>query len=150
MRFHRRHSNPFAGTWNMLEDFNRLSRQMDRLFGYGGFEGRRPAAGVFPLFNITETGEHYTIRAELPGIKSEDLELEATAKSVVISGKREAKAEEGARYHRKERKAGKFSRVLALPAEIDPERVEAKMKNGVLTVKVSKADAVKPRRIAIG
>jgi HSP20 family protein len=60
-------------------------------------------------------------------------------------------AEEGkeVRYHRREREAGTFSRVIGLPGEIDPEKVNASLKNGILTVVVSKAEAVKPRQITV-
>ncbi len=150
MRFHRAYNHPFSGVWGAIDDFNRVSRQMDRAFGRRAGVGRRAAtAGVFPLLNVAEDADHYTIRAELPGVKSEDLDLEATAKSLSISGKRTADVEEGVRYHRRERESGKFGRVLAMPDEIEPAGIEAKMKNGVLTIRVPKAEAVKPRQITI-
>ena len=149
MRFHRRYDYPLSNIWNVMNDFDRISRQMDRAFGRRSGFGHRVGAGVFPLLNVTENGDHYHILAELPGVKAEDLNLEATAKSVTLSGERKADVEEGGRYHRKERESGMFSRVLGLPGEIDPEGIEATMKNGVLVLRVPKAESVKPRKITV-
>jgi HSP20 family protein len=145
MRFHRRYEHPLSNIWKVMNDFNRLGNRMDRAFGRVHVR----SAGVFPQLNVTEDADAYTVRAELPGIKSEDLSIEATAKSVTISGERKSDVEEGGRYHRRERESGKFSRVLGVPVEINPEEIGACMKNGVLVLTLPKAEAVKPRRITI-
>ncbi len=134
-----------------FEELNRMRRQMERLME--SFMDR-PAgflsAGVFPAINLTEDENHYYLRAELPGVKSGDLDIQAAAKILTISGERRIEQEDAsARYHRREREAGKFSRAFAMPKEIDAERVEARLVNGVLTVKVHKAESAKPRRIQI-
>lgn len=134
-----------------FEELNRMRRQMERLME--SFMDR-PAgffsAGVFPAINLTEDENHYYLRAELPGVKSGDLDIQAAAKNLTISGERRIEQEDAsARYHRREREAGKFSRAFAMPKEIDAERVEARLVNGVLTVKVHKAESAKPRRIQI-
>jgi HSP20 family protein len=108
------------------------------------------SAGVFPAINFTEDQNHYYLRAELPGVQSEDLDIQATAKNLTISGQRRIDPEDAsARYHRREREAGKFSRAFAMPKEIDTDRVEARLVSGVLTVKAPKAESAKPRRIQI-
>ncbi len=72
------------------------------------------------------------------------------AKNISISGARKiAPEEEGTKYHRKEREAGKFSRAIGLPGDIDPNKVEAKLADGILTVVVSKAEAAKPKQITV-
>jgi len=134
-----------------FEELNRMRRQMDRIME--NFMDR-PAgslgAGVYPAINLTEDENHYYMRAELPGIKSEDLDIQATGNNVTVSGERRIEAEESsARYHRREREAGKFSRVFAMPRNIDAGRVEARLINGILTVKVPKAESARPRRIQI-
>ena len=137
--------NPFAEMENMM-------RRMDRLSG--AFTGR-PGLGfvparVFPPLNITEDKDRYYVRAELPGIKADDIDLQVNGRNLSLSGKRQIPSEgEGVKYHRREREAGKFSRVIGLPGDIDPEKVEAKMTNGVLTVAIAKAEAAKPRQITI-
>ena len=91
-----------------------------------------------------------TVRAELPGVTSKELDIQATGKTISISGERKIHSEnDDARYHRREREAGNFSRVLAMPSDIDADRIEAKLENGILTVMVPKAEAVKPRQIKV-
>ena len=128
-----------------------MRRQMDRLFE--GLTGRllsEPTAGVFPLVNVTEANENYYVRAELPGVKAEDMDLSVTGTSLSISGERLiAPEDEKANYHRREREAGKFSRMINLPGQIDASRVEARCADGVLTVVLPKSEAAKPKQITI-
>ncbi|MDA8140936.1 MAG: Hsp20/alpha crystallin family protein [Desulfobacteraceae bacterium] len=125
---------------------------MERLGGaFFGRLGLRPeAAGVFPALNITEDRDNYFVRAELPGIQAKDLEVQVHGKSLTIAGERKIASEgENVKYHRREREAGKFSRITDLPGEINADRVEAQMTNGILTVRIAKAEAAKPRQIAV-
>jgi len=124
---------------------------MDELFGALS-SGTLPrlSAGVFPLTNVTEDKENYYVRAELPGIKSNELDIQVTAEGISISGERKIPVEgNNVRYHRREREAGKFSRSINLPGEIDVNKVEASMKNGVLKVTIPKSEAAKPRQITV-
>jgi len=115
-----------------------------------GWPAQRQTPGLFPLINLTENKDSFFIRADLPGMSSGDLDMQATSNSVSISGERNIPAEnKEAKYHRREREAGKFSRVVGLPSEIDPDKVEASMVNGILTVVVPKAQAAKPRQISV-
>ena len=109
-----------------------------------------PTAGVFPLTNVTEDTENYYVRAELPGIKSGELDIQVTSEGISISGERKI-AEEGnnVRYHRREREAGKFSRLINLPGKVDINKVEAFMENGILKVTIPKSEAAKPRQITV-
>ncbi|MFO7708619.1 MAG: Hsp20/alpha crystallin family protein [Desulfobacterales bacterium] len=135
---------------NPFSEIENMRRQVERL--YQGFMSpyTRPAAGVFPLINLTESKDEYTLRAELPGVNSEDLDIQATANTLSLTGERKIPDEkDGARYHRRERESGRFSRVITLPGEINPDKVEAGLVNGVLTVVVPKAEASKPRQITV-
>jgi len=138
-------------TWENRSPFaelERIRRQMERQLE--GWPAQRQTPGVFPLINLTENKDSFFIRAELPGMSSGDLDMQATSNSVSISGERKIPAEnKEAKYHRREREAGKFSRVVGLPSEIDPDKVEASMVNGILTVVVPKAQAAKPRQISV-
>jgi len=143
--------NPSFDFRNAFEELDRIRRQMDEIFG--DFE-RRPqrllGAGVFPLVNLTEDKDNYYVRAELPGMKAEDINISATGNSLSISGERKIPSEgDDVRYHRRERTAGTFSRVLALPAEVDVDKIEASHVNGILTVVIPKAEAAKPKQITI-
>ncbi len=126
----------------------RVRREMDRLLE--GLTSQAPrSAGVFPLVNLTESKDNFYLRAELPGISSSELDIQATANSVSISGERSIPAETEARYHRRERESGRFSRVVSLPREINPDQVEAGLADGVLTVTLPKAEIAKPRQISV-
>ena len=141
-------------TWRVRSPFDELSRmrdQMDRFMDAfsGGREGRL-AAGVFPAINLSEDSDSYYIRAELPGIKADELDIQVTANNLSLAGERKISEEgTGVKYHRREREGGSFSRVIALPGDIDADRVKADLSNGVLTVKIAKAEAAKPRQIEI-
>ena len=139
--------------WRLRSPFDewaQMRRQMDRLFEDAMAPYQRAQAGVFPLINLTEDKNKYYIRAELPGVKAGDLDIQATANNLAITGERKIAAEDqDARYHRREREAGKFSRMIGLPGEINPDKVEAKLENGILTIVVSKAEAAKPKQITV-
>ncbi len=134
-----------------FEDFEKMRQKMESLFGtLSNRTYQSVGAGVFPAINLTEDQESYYVRAEIPGVKNDDLNLNITENTLTIGGERKIpKESEEARYHRRERKAGKFSRAIALPGEINSEKVEAALVNGVLTVRVPKAEKVKPRQITV-
>jgi len=134
-----------------FREFDRLRRGMDDLYGaLSGGTLPMPSAGVFPLTNLTEDAQNYYVRAELPGIKSSDLDIQVTGEGISVSGERQIPKEgENVRYHRREREAGKFSRSINFPGQVDVDKVEASMDNGVLRVIIPKSEAAKPRQITV-
>lgn len=135
---------------NPFSELENMRRQVDRLYQGLFSPTARPAAGVFPLINLTEAKDRYLIRAELPGVSSDELDIQATANTLSLAGERKIPEEKsGAKYHRRERESGRFSRVISLPGEINPDQVEASLVGGILTVVVSKAQASKPRQISV-
>lgn len=141
-------------TWRWRDQFNeldRMKRQMEQMFGaLTGETARKGISGVFPSINLTEDVDNYYVRAELPGIKAEDLDIQATVNNLSISGERKIPdMETTAKYHRRERDGGKFSRIIGLPDNVDSDNVEASLNNGVLTVVIPKKEAAKPRQISI-
>ena len=130
------------------EELHRMRQQLDQMFDDSPQQGL--GAGVFPLINLTEDKDNYYVRAELPGVKGEELDIQVTGKNLAISGERKIAAEgEGAKYHRREREAGTFSRMIGLPGDIDSNKVEAKLENGILSIVVSKAEIAKPKQISV-
>jgi len=132
-------------------DFDQLRREMMHLvntlssdtFGETG-------TGVFPPINVTQDKDNLYLRAEVPGVKADQLSISALNKRVSISGKREIPPEhERASYHRKERAEGSFNRAVTLPADIDANRVEARCASGILTIVLPKAEDAKPRQIVV-
>lgn len=141
-------SRRFGSSFANVEE---MRRQMDHLFeNFHGRPAGRAAAGVFPSINISEDASAYYVSAELPGVKSADLDLNVTANQLSLAGERRI-SEEAAdvRYHRREREGGRFSRAVALPGDVDADNVKAKLVDGVLTVTIHKAEKAKPRQIAV-
>nr|WP_320015528.1 Hsp20/alpha crystallin family protein [uncultured Desulfobacter sp.] len=133
-------------------EIERLRRRMDRLFDEwmpSTWNAGR-TMGVFPLINLTEDQESYILRAEIPGVKAENLDIQVTAKSVSISGERHLpQKKENVSYHRRERECGRFSRAVALSGEIAPDSVNAKLKHGVLTLRLPKTEGSKAKQISV-
>ena len=132
-------------------ELERMRQNIERLMeGSGGRAFSLPSAGVFPLVNLTEDKDRYYVRAELPGIEADKLDIQATGNSLSLSGERQIAEEgNGVRYHRREREGGTFSRVISLPGDIDTQKVDAEMANGILTIKIAKAEKAKPKQITV-
>ncbi len=132
--------------------FGQLSQEMNRVFGDAlpTLEGTFGRCGRGPALNAWEDGDRLFIEVELPGLAMEDIEVEMLADELTISGRRETKTDdENVTYHRRERGCGGFTRTLRLPDDIDAEKIEAGLKDGVLTITLPKVEAAKPRQIAV-
>lgn len=135
---------------NGFTSINRLREEMDRAFNRvfqetAGFVPRE----TFPPVNVWEDDNNLYLEAELPGITMENLEILVKDLELTISGDRGAEASEGVVYHRRERGQGRFSRTLNLPMPIDADKVEATLKDGVLSLTLPKAEEAKPRKIEV-
>jgi HSP20 family protein len=106
--------------------------------------------GFAPPFEVKETKEAFVFKADLPGIKEQDLEVNLTGNRLAISGKRDAEKEEkGETFYAYERSFGSFTRAFTLPDQTDGANVQAELKNGELTVVVPKTPAAVPKRIPV-
>ncbi|MFO7665606.1 MAG: Hsp20/alpha crystallin family protein [Desulfobacterales bacterium] len=134
-----------------FSELDRLRQDMDRFMeGSGGRYFKLPTAGVFPLINLTDDKDGYFVRAELPGLKADELNISATGNTISISGERKIVSEgEDVRYYRREREAGSFNRIISLPGDVDSDKVEATLKDGILTVRIPKAEKAKPKQITV-
>jgi HSP20 family protein len=130
----------------------RLQREVNDLFSARGWHwGLGRAGAEFPPVNISKDDEAYCIQAEVPGMKSEDLELSVTADTLTLKGERKADAEaKDTAYHRRERAFGAFTRVLQLPDRVDADKAEATYKNGLLVLRIPRKPEAQPKRITIG
>ncbi len=147
----RRSSNPGTLQPSRLLDPFEMMRDLMR---WDPFAEAAPLAGreatFSPAFEVKESGDAYLFKADLPGIKEEDLEISLTGSRLTISGKREEeRREEEERYFAYERSYGSFSRSFTLPEGVDPEHAEAELANGVLTVSVPKRPELKPKKIEV-
>jgi HSP20 family protein len=112
--------------------------------------GRSTAGlGSFPPINIFQQGHDLVAVVELPGVKKEDLDIEAKDDTIRISGKKEIPVEEKASIHRRERLSGAFDRTIVLPTHVDPDRIQAELQDGVLALFIPRAESDKPRTIKI-
>jgi len=129
-----------------------LRRQMNRLFeDFFGEPGERPpAAGWLPAVNVVENPEAVIVEAEVPGFDPKQVQVSVVGDVLHLKGEAKEEREEKDRtYHRVERRYGSFERSVALPAPVNPERVEAVARNGLLTVTLPKRESVKARTIEI-
>lgn len=103
-----------------------------------------------PRVDIAESEKEFTIKADVPGVKPEDIKVEVSGDSLIISGSsEEAKEEQGKTWHRVERRSGSFHREFELPGSADPDRIEAMAKDGMLIVKVQKRPEAQSRKIEV-
>lgn len=103
-----------------------------------------------PAVDIRETDEAYEVYAELPGMKKDDIGITVENNVLTLSGERRFEKEVNEEtFHRIERAYGKFTRSFTLPTQVNPEKVEASYKDGVLTIHIPKVEAARPRKIAI-
>jgi HSP20 family protein len=115
-------------------------------FSYGG----RAAQTFAPHFEVKETADKLVVRADLPGVEEKDLDVSVHNGVLSISGARSAdERKEGESFYVYERQYGSFSRSFALPEKADPEKVDARLHNGVLTVEIGKKELAKPRKIEL-
>ena len=135
--------------WNPFQEFNQLQQEMQRLFG--GLRTNHPApVHEYPAVNLFASQDGVVLTAELPGVDPEKLEITVAGDTCTIQGERpieELKANES--FHRQERTAGKFTRTLQLPFEVDTSKTEASYEKGVLTVKMARPEEQKPKKITV-
>ena len=128
--------------------------EMGRVFGdlFASHEGGTDAEETswMPTVDISETENGYEIRAELPGIQEDDVNVSVTDNVLTVKGeKRQEKETEGKNYHRVERRYGGFQRSFTLPKHIETDAIKAEFKDGVLTLRIPKAEVAKPTEIPI-
>ena len=134
----------FGSLWRMRDE-------MDRLFEdfFEDTPSARPYGAAYPALNTWEDGDSAYVEAELPGLGMDDVEVLVSGNEVTINGERKIEAALGAGWHRRERAQGRFSRSLTLPWEVDADKVEAKLQDGVLTVRLPRCESCKPKKVKV-
>jgi HSP20 family protein len=102
-----------------------------------------------PPLNVWEEGDTLKVDVEIPGVKLEDVEVSFDKGELTIKGEKKLVIQESATLHRRERLAGTFTRTMTVPWEIKADQVSADLKDGILTVTLPKAEAAKPRKVAV-
>jgi HSP20 family protein len=132
---------------NVWREMDQLQQEMNRLME-SSLWPRTIRSQSFPAINLWASEDAQVITAEIPGIDPEQIDIEVSADTLTISGERiPGRQEEGMHYHRQERRFGKFNRTIQLPFMVDPNQVGANLKNGILEVRLLRAEADKPKKI---
>lgn len=131
------------------DPFEQLQTELDRMleaaFGSGPWAG-----GVYPPVNVFDAGEAFVLKAEVPGIKPEGIELNVEENTVTLRGERAfTEPSRDASYHRRERAQGKFRRVVRMPGRLAADEAHAEYREGVLTIRIPKAKETRPRRVTV-
>lgn len=144
-------------SWDVFRELDNLRRDIDEAFRGAGIY--RPLASTFlspagarrfPLVNFGEDEGHVYVDALVPGVDPKDTDLTVLRNTVTISGERKPFVEQkGQVVHRSELGSGRFSRTLELPVDIDPDKVNAEYRDGILRISLAKAEHAKPRKISI-
>ena len=135
--------------WSPFAEIERIRREFDRLMEelMPREEGERVFA---PVVDVYETDQELVVKAELPGVKKENVEVTIRDNALHIRGeKKEEKEEKTESYHRVERVYGKFERVIPLPTDVKVEAAKAEFKDGVLEIRIPKAESSKEKKIEI-
>lgn len=144
-------------SWDMFRELDNLRREVDEAFR--GFGYSRPVATTFlspvttrrfPLVNFSEDEGHVYVDALLPGVNPGEIDLSVLRNTITINGERKPFSEQqGQIVHRSELGSGRFSRTLELPVDIDPAKISAEYRDGIMRITLAKAEHAKPRKIEI-
>lgn len=146
----------FGSPWStfdtsLFDDFRRLEAEMDQLFGRGTLPAgiRALRRGAFPPINVGATPEQVDVYLFAAGLDPKSLDISVQQNLLAISGERRVPIDEAAHHYRQERYDGAFRRVITLPDDVDPDRVEAKYRDGVLQITAQRREAARPRQITV-
>ncbi len=142
----------FPGGADPFRELRRLQDEMERLagaFAPPSVSGGLAGAGGFPAVNVYAGRDGIAVVAELPGVEPGDVEVHAHRDTLTIRGTRRPAGGDAQAHHRRERRSGAFTRTIQLPHRVDPERVEARLEDGVLRLSLGRPEEDKPRRIEI-
>ena len=137
---------------SLVEDFWRLHQELDEVLGDGlSSLGaiRSSPRGTFPAINVTQTPAEMQVFVFAPGVDPKKLDVSIQQGLLTISGERQIPVQEQATYYRQERFGGEFRRAISLADEVDPERVDATYRDGILRVRLQRREAARPRQIEI-
>lgn len=140
--------------WDPFRDTVSLRDAMDRLFEESIVRPRtwlEPARGAATLaLDVHESDDAVTVRASIPGVKPEDIDISLTGDTLTIKGEtREETEKREGNYHMRERRFGTFQRSISLPTQVNADKANAEFENGVLTLTLPKVEEVKPKAIKI-
>ena len=136
---------------NLFDELRRLEGEVDQLFGRAPVPAgiRAVRRGTFPPVNVGATPERVDVYLFAAGLDPKTLDLSIQQNLLSVSGSRKVEVDAEADYYRRERFDGEFRRVITLPDDVDPDRVDAKYREGVLQITIPRREAARPRQIAV-
>jgi HSP20 family protein len=136
---------------SLFDELRRIEQDMDQLFGRWATPAgiRSVSRGAFPATNVGATADTVDVYLFAPGIDSKSCNLSIQQNLLLVSGERKLPVNEKATYFRQERFDGEFRRVITLPEDVDPDKVEAKFRDGVLQISLRRREGARPRQIAV-
>jgi HSP20 family protein len=136
---------------DLFDQFRRLESDVGQLFGHSPWPAgiRAMQRGTFPPINVGATPERVDVYLFAAGLDPKKVDVSIQQNLLSVSGSRRIEAKENAEYYRRERYEGDFRRVITLPDDVDPERVEARYRDGVLQITVRRREAARPRQITV-
>ena len=136
---------------SLFDDLSRMRQEMEELFGPVSWPAgiRSVARGTFPPINVGSTGESVNVYLFAAGLDPKALEISIQQNLLTVAGERKAEAPENVEYYRQERFSGAFRRVIGLPEDVDPEKVEARYVDGILHIAIQRRESARPRQIEI-
>lgn len=136
--------------WEPMREMMTLREAMDQLFNDAFTRPVSSAGTVLPGIDLYQTGDAVVVKAALPGLKPEDVQLSITGDTLTLRGEFKQEHEQNdASYHIREQYFGRFERSVLLPTEVQSEKSKAEFENGMLTITLPKAETVKPKTITI-
>ena len=135
----------------LFDELRRFDNDVDQLFGSGAWPAgiRSVRRGTFPPINVGSTPERVDVYLFAAGLDPKNLDLSIEQNLLTVSGSRKVEVNGEAEYYRRERFDGDFRRVISLPDDVDPERVDAKYRDGVLQITVQRRESARPRQIVV-
>lgn len=136
---------------DLFDQFRRLETEIGQVFGHAPWQAgiRAMQRGTFPPLNVGATPERVDVYLFAAGLDPKSLDLSIQQNLLAVSGSRKVEVNEKAEYYRRERFDGDFRRVITLPEDVDPERVEAKYRDGVLQITIQRRESARPRQITV-
>ncbi len=144
----RRNSEESPSRWDPVAQINRLNEQLHDYLGNRGSFPSLMGEGFTPLADVEETDDAYLVEVELPGVKGDDLDVEVAGRRLTVSGERKERERVGI-LRRQTRTVGRFHYEVVLPSDVAEDQVEASLNEGVLSIRVPKIEADRPRRIPV-
>jgi HSP20 family protein len=139
----------FGGS--LFDEFRRLEEELDELTGRRIWPAgiRSVARGTYPPINVGSTPEQVVVYVFAAGLDPKTLDISLQQNLLTVAAERQAAVKEGANYYRKERFVGSFRRLITLPDDVDPDKVDARYRDGVLQIHIRRREAARPRQIQV-